>query len=404
MTLPPRSAGYVALLVALGSFGPLTMSIYTPVMPSVGADLGANPDSVKLTLTTYMLGFAVGQLFYGPLSDRHGRRPVLLGGLLFFTLTTLACSFAPSIAGLIGLRVLQGLGAASGSVIGRALTRDAYKFHEMPLVMSWISLGQNIAPSLAPTLGGYLGEWATWRATFWFVGGFAALLTTIVLLALRETNKFRSESLHLGKLLRGSGEMLSDRHFLGNVLTLGFAFAINFGMVAGVPFILQGSLGFSPREFGLIVLLSVAGFTAGTFVNNRLVGRVSPVTILRASGWFHIAALAVMGVLSLAGAVTWWAIIGPHMVLSFGTGMIVANANAGAVGQFPKLAGTASSLAGLAQMGMGSLGTVTVAVLTLVGSRYVAMPLVIGLMPFAVLTLLSARLLRPRPQPPKLSS
>jgi DHA1 family bicyclomycin/chloramphenicol resistance-like MFS transporter len=404
VSLVPRSAGYVALLVALGSFGPLTMSIYTPVMPSVGADLGANPDSVKLTLTTYMLGFAVGQLFYGPLSDRYGRRPVLLGGLVFFTLATFACSFAPSIAGLIGLRVLQGLGGASGSVIGRALTRDAYKFHEMPLVMSWISLGQNIAPSLAPSLGGYLGEWATWRATFWFVGAFSALLTVVVLLALRETNKFRTESLDLGTLLRGSGEMLRDRHFLGNVLTLGFAFAINFGMVAGVPFILQGALGFSPREFGLIVLLSVAGFTAGTFVNNRLVGRVSPTAILRASGWFHIAALSVMGALSLNGVVTWWAIIGPHMMLSFGTGMIVANANAGAVGQFPKLAGTASSLAGLAQMGMGSLGTVTVAVLTLVGSRYVAMPLVVGLMPFAILTLLSARLLRPRPLPPKLPS
>ena len=158
MSLVPRSVGYVALLVALGSFGPLTMSIYTPVMPSVGADLGAGSDSVKLTLTTYMLGFAIGQLFYGPLSDRYGRRPVLLGGLVFFTCATFGCSFAPSIGGLIGLRILQGLGAASGSVIGRALTRDAYTFQEMPLVMSWISLGQNIAPSLAPTLGGFLGE------------------------------------------------------------------------------------------------------------------------------------------------------------------------------------------------------------------------------------------------------
>jgi DHA1 family bicyclomycin/chloramphenicol resistance-like MFS transporter len=402
VSLVPRSAGYVALLVALGSFGPLTMSIYTPVMPSVGADLGASAESVKLTLTTYMVGFALGQLFYGPLSDRYGRRPVLLGGLVFFTATTFACSLAPSISGLIGLRILQGLGAASGSVLGRALTRDAYSFNEMPLVMSWISLGQNIAPSLAPTVGGFLGEWGTWRATFWFVGAFGVLLTVVALLGLGETNRYRSDRLHLGNLLRGSGEMLRDRHFLGNVLTLGFAFAINFGMVAGVPFILQESLGFSPREFGLIVLLSVAGFTAGTFVNNRLIGRVPPVAIMRASGWFHVAALSVMAALSLSGIVTWWAIIGPHVVLSFGTGMIVANANAGAVGLFPKLAGTAASLAGLAQMGMGSLGTVTVAILTLVGSRYVAMPLVIGLMPFALLTVLSARLLRPRLQTPKL--
>jgi DHA1 family bicyclomycin/chloramphenicol resistance-like MFS transporter len=126
--------------------------------------------------------------------------------------------------------------------------------------------------------------------------------------------------------------------------------------------------------------------------------------MMRTSGWFHVAALAIMGALSLSGIVTWWSIIGPHIVLSFGTGLIVANANAGAVGLYPKLAGTASSLAGLAQMGMGSLGTITVALLTLVGSRYVAMPLVIGLMPFALLTLLSARLLRVRPRPPKLQS
>ena len=404
MTLKPRSAAYIALLVALGSFGPLTMSIYTPVMPSVGHDLVATPDNVKLTLTTYMIGFAVGQLFYGPLSDRYGRRPVLLGGLFFFTLTTFACSFAPSIGGLIGLRILQGLGAASGSVLGRALTRDAYTFQEMPLVMSWISLGQNIAPSLAPTIGGFLGEWASWRATFWFVGGFGAILFLVVLAGLGETNKFRSERLDLGSLMRGSGEMLRDRRFLGHILPLGFAFAMNFGMLAGVPFILQESLGFSPREFGLIVLLSVGGFTAGTFVNNRLMGRVAPSTIIQHSGWFHVAALIGMAALSLSGVVTWWAIVGPHMVLSFGTGMIVANANAGAVGMYPKLAGTASSLAGLAQMGMGAMGTVTVAVLTIIGSRYVAMPLVIGLATFAIAMLWSGRLLRKAPPASKLDS
>lgn len=402
MNLTPRSPAYIALLVALGSFGPLTMSIYTPVMPSVGHELLATPENVKLTLTTYMLGFAVGQLFYGPLSDRYGRRPVLLGGLLFFAVTSFACSFAPSIGGLIGLRILQGLGAASGSVLGRALTRDAYTFKEMPLVMSWISLGQNIAPSLAPTIGGFLGEWSSWRATFWFVGGFGTILFLVTLAGLRETNKFRSERIDLSSLLRGSGEMLRDRRFLGHILPLGFAFALNFGMLAGVPFVLQESMGFSPREFGLIVLLSVGGFTLGTFVNNRLVGRVAPVDIIMFSGWFHVAALVGMAALSLSGIVTWWAIVGPHMLLSFGTGMIVANANAGAVGLYPRLAGTASSLAGLAQMGMGAMGTVAVAALTVVGSRYVAMPMVIGLTPFAIATVLSARLLRGEPRAPKL--
>lgn len=394
MTIAPRSAGYVALLVALGSFGPLTMSIYTPVMPSVGVAFGAGSDSVKLTLTTYMLGFAVGQLFYGPLSDRYGRRPILIVGVLFFTLTTFACSFAPTIGGLIGLRVLQGLGAASGSVLSRALTRDAYSFREMPMVMSWISLAMNIAPSISPTLGGFLGETFSWRATFWFVGGFGFLLLIVVSLGLGETNRHRSATIDFKSLLRGSGEMLRDRHFLGYVLPMGFAFAINFGMLAGTPFILQERLGFSPQEFGLIVLISVGGFTAGTFANNRLIGRVAPASIMLAGGWFHVAALTVMGALSLSGIEAWWTIVGPHMVLSFGSGFLVPTSGAGAVGMFPKLAGTAASWVGLAQMGMGALGTIAVALLTLADSRYIAMPLVVGLLPFALLTVLSARLLR----------
>jgi len=389
----PRSAAYLALLICLSSFGPLTMSIYTPVMPLIGMDLGAGADAVKFTLTTYMLGFAVGQLFYGPLSDRFGRRPIALMGVAFFTLTTFGCAFAPSIAGLIGLRILQGLGAASGAVLGRALLRDAYEAKEMPLVMSWIALAMNVSPAIAPSIGGFLGQQFGWRATFWFVGGFSTLLFLALILLLGETNRFRSSKVDVGSLLRGSGEMLRNPRFLGYVLTLGFAFAINFGMLAGTPFILQDKLGFSPREFGLIVLLSVSGFTAGNFANNRLVGRVQPVSILRIAGWFHVVALVVMAALSLAGLQTWWAIIGPHMVLSFGSGMIGPNASAGAVSLYPRLAGTASSWVGLAQMGMGALGTVIVAVLTTMDSRYIALPLVVGLLPFAIATVLAARLI-----------
>jgi len=400
----PRSTAYIVLLVVLSSFGPLTMSIYTPVMPAVGADLRTGADSVQLTLTTYMLGFAVGQLFYGPLSDRYGRRPVLLGGLLFFAVATIGCAFAPSIDSLILLRVVQGLGAASGSVLGRALTRDAYEFKEMPLVMSWISIGVNVAPAISPSIGGFLGEWAGWRATFWFVGGFVTLLLLVVAVGMPETNRHRSDRVNLGSLLSGSGEMLRDRRFLGYTLTLGFAFAINFGMLAGTPFILQDHLGFSPREFGLLVLLSVGGFTAGGFANNRLIGRISPIAILQAAGWCHVSALVLMGALSLSGVFVWWSIVVPHMVLSFGSGLIVPNSMSGAVGLYPRLAGTASSLVGLAQMGMGAMGTIVVAALSLVGSRYVVMPLVVGLLPFAVATVLSARLLRPGTRTPKLES
>jgi MFS transporter, DHA1 family, multidrug resistance protein len=397
--IAPRTTAYLCLLIGLASFGPVTMSIYTPVMPGVGKDLHAGADAVKYTLTTYMLGFAFGQLFYGPLSDRFGRRPVLLFGLAFFALATAGCTFAPTIASLIGLRFVQGLGAASGTVLSRALTRDAYTFQEMPKIMSWIALVLNIAPAISPSIGGFLGEAYSWRATFWFVGAWGLLLLVVVTFGLSETNRFRGESVGLLSLVSGSGEMLRDRRFLGYVLTLGFAFALNFGMLAATPFILQERLGFSPREFGLLALVSVSGFTLGSFASNRLIGRVQPVTILRFAGWFHVAAIALMATLSLSGVFTWWAIIVPHMMLSIGSGAIGPNASAGAVGLYPRLAGTASSWLGLAQMGMGALGTIAVAITTLIGtmigSRYVAMPLVIALAPFAVATVLSARLLRP---------
>ncbi len=129
MKLVPRSAGYLALLVALGSFGPLTMSIYTPVMPSVGVDLGASAESVKFTLTTYMLGFAVGQLFYGPLSDRYGRRPVLIGSFALYVAACGACAAAPSVNGLILARAFQALGAAGPIILARTVVRDLYEGH-----------------------------------------------------------------------------------------------------------------------------------------------------------------------------------------------------------------------------------------------------------------------------------
>ena len=408
----PRSSSYTILLVALASFGPLSMSIYTPVMPVVGASLGATPDGVKLTLTTYMLGFAVGQLFFGPLSDRFGRRPVLLVGLFLFAATSAGCAWAGSIGHLAALRVLQGMSACAGSVVGRALVRDIYEFSELPRVMSWISIGVNVAPALAPLIGGHLGEWFGWQATFWALTVFSLGLFVVVALGVGETNKHRALTLNLLAFARGSGEMLRDRRFLGFALTMGFVFGINFGMIAGTPFILQDTLGFTPRTVGFLSIISVAGFALGGFANNRLIGRVRPVTILQVAPLFHIVGLSIIAALSISGILAWWSIMVPFMICSFGSGMVVPNANAGSVGLYPRLAGTASSLVGLAQMGMGAMGTVAVAITTglggydralpLVGEWIgcttkacaIPMPLILAQMPFAFAALLSARLLR----------
>ncbi len=412
MLIAPRSIAYLALVVALSTYGPLTMSIYTPVMPSVGASLGAGADEVKLTLTTFMIGFALGQIVYGPLSDRFGRRPVLIVGLLFFVALSSACALASKAMELAILRFLQGAGASAGSVIGRALARDAFEFKELPRVMSWVSIGVNIGPAVAPVLGGFLGELYGWPATFWALVAISSLTVLIVAVGLPETNRHRSARLDPLAIWRGGGEMLSDRRFTGYILTMGFAFAINFGMVVGMPFIFQDSLGFSPREFGLLSIISVAGFTAGGLFNNRLIGRVPAPSVMQAASFFHIAGVCVMATFAAANTLTWWTLVIPQVFVSFGSGMMVPNTNAGAVGLYPRLAGTASSLVGLAQMGMGAMGTVAVAILTGLGGHdqalplvgqwlgcrtaacAVPMPLVVGLLPFAVAGALTAWMLR----------
>ena len=408
----PRSTAYLALLIGLGCFGPLSMSIYTPVMPAIAAGLHATADEVKLTLTTYMIGFAAGQIVFGPLSDRFGRRPVLLVGMAMFTLLSAGCALAPSIGWLIGLRLLQGLGACAGAVISRALARDAYDFNEMPRVMSLIALGIQIAPAVAPAIGGHLSVWFGWTAAFWLLAGYSALMLAVVAFGLAETNQQRATNFSFPAFLRSSAAMLRHRVFLGYASTLGFAFSIIFGTMVGLPFILQDHLKLAPDIYGYVIILSVLGFTGGTFANNRLLGRISPERLVRIAAWGPLIGLLLTAVLAMFGQLSVWSVMLPYMLISFASGIMGPLGSARSVGLFPQLAGTASSLIGLAMMGMGAVGTVLVAVATsigghdrplpylgeLVGCRSadcaVPMPMIVVLLPSAVAVILCARLLR----------
>ena len=408
----PRSGIYMALLTGLSSFGPLSTSIYTPVMPLIAAGLHGGADEVKLTLTTYMLGFAVGQIFFGPLSDRFGRRPVLLAGLALFTVMSLACAIVDTVPQMVALRLLQGLSAASGVVISRALARDVYSFNEMPRVMSWISLAVNIAPALAPIIGGHLAVWFGWQAVFYLLAGYGALAFLVVGTGLPETNRQRVTNFSIAQFAGNAAAMLRNRRFLAYVLCIGFAFSVIHGGMAALPFILQGRLGVSPASYGYIVVLSVIGFTMGSFTNNRLVHRVSPERLVRVASYFHLIGLCIMGGLAYAGVLSIWSIILPYMLLSMGTGIITPVVNARAVGLYPQLAGTASSLVGLSQMGLGAFGTFVSAVATDIGGMRgdipalgawvgcgsadcgVPMPMVVSLLPLAIALIFSARLLR----------
>ena len=390
----------IALLVALSAFGPLSMSIYTPTMTTIGHALMASDEDVKLTLTTFLIGFSAGQLIYGPLSDRFGRKPVLLFGAAVFSIMGLACALAPGIEELIVLRLFHGLGVCSGAVMARAITRDTFGHLGSARVMSWLSLGINIAPAIAPVLGGHLTALFGWQSVFYVLAGFGGIVFVVVLFGLRESNPYLGQSAGILGTIKQAGPMLMHRQFLGYALAIAATFGTMFAYVAGSPFVLMNMLHLSPEDFGYWILTSVAGFTLGSFIATRTVTRVRlPICILIGLSTAACGGLLTLA-LALAGELSVLSIAGPYFIVATGCGMSMAPAMAGSVNQFPRHAGTASSLMGTLQMGGAALSTAIVTALT-DGTQ---MPMIWTLLGFAAFGLLATFfLLRPHHAEPKLA-
>jgi DHA1 family bicyclomycin/chloramphenicol resistance-like MFS transporter len=350
--------------VALAAFGPLSFSIYTPSMPDIGANLLASDADVKLTLTTFLIGFSVGQIVFGPLSDRYGRRPVLLAGVALYAAMGLACALAPSIDSLIALRLFHGIGVCSGQVISRAITRDTFGHHGSPKVMGWISLAINIAPAIAPILGGHLTGWFGWRSVFFVLAGFGATIFIIVFFYFRESNLNRNTAASILGTLKQAGPMLLDRTFMGYALAMSAVFASMFAYVAGAPFVLMKMVGLAPQQFGYWILTSVAGFTVGSFIATRMIGKVAPPRIVLLGLLVGVAGFTAMAATALLGLLNLYVIVLPYFLAAIGYSIVMAPAMAGAVNRFPQLAGTASSLMGTMQMGCAALSTAIVTALS----------------------------------------
>lgn len=354
----PRN-GLIALLVALSAFGPLSMSIYTPAMPAIGVSLHASDEEVKLTLTTFLLGFAAGQLFAGPLSDRFGRRPMLLIGVSIYVVMSLACALADEIGLFILLRLFHGIGAAAGSVIARAIARDVFGHGGAARVMAMIALGINAAPAVAPVVGGHVTMWFGWEAVFYVLAGFGMMIVALVSLRLEETAPPDPQA-SIGRTLSQIPPMLAHGRFMGFVLAVGAIFGAMFAYVAGIPFVLMDMVGMTPGAYGYWILFSVAGFSLGSFIAGRLVGRVTPErAILQGLLVSLLGALMMLG-LALAGILDAPSVVGPYTIVSVGCGMVMPNALSAGVNLFPRQAGTASSLLGTLQMGSAGVATVFV--------------------------------------------
>ena len=344
------------LLTAMVALGPISTDLYLPSLPAIGADFGVGNAEVQLTLSVFLAGFAFSQLIYGPLSDRFGRRPVILGGLALYLLATVVCALAPSIDVLILARFLQALGACVGPVLGRAVVRDIYGRERAARMLSYMGMAMALAPALGPILGGFLEVWFGWRANFAALAAFAVATLAAALVTLPETNRWRSpDATRPGHLLGTYLGLLRHRSYIGYVLITACTYSGIFSFISGSAFVLIGLLGLSPDVYGFCFAAIVVGYMAGAFVSGRLTVQlglermVQLGTAVQVAGGLGGVGLLLLGEVSVAG------IVGPVAVFMVGTGIAMPNAQAGAIGPFPRVAGSASALLGFFQMGLAAL-------------------------------------------------
>ena len=374
----PDSAWTIAYLTVLVAMGQMSTGIYLPSMPSLAASFATDSGTVKLTMSVFLAGFAVAQLIYGPLCDRFGRRPVVIGGLVIFALASLACALAPSIEWLIVARLFQAIGACSGQVLGRAIGRDLFEGQRYAKVMAMVGLALALTPAAGPVLGGVLQVAFGWQANFLFLAGWGALLLLVTLFGLQETNRTPDpRALSLPVMASNFGRLLRNRLYMGYTLTLAFSFGCLFAYMTGSPFILIDQLGIRPDLFGVLSIFNVLGYAIGSAIANKASGRITaPRMVAAGAVVVLLSGLAMIG-FSLAGIVTAYTMIGPMMVMLTGMGMLIPNAMAGAISPFPAMAGVASALMGFLQMAMAMVMSVLVGLLQAVHDM--PMPLVFAL-------------------------
>lgn len=344
----------LAILVALSAIGPLALNIFVPSMPGLQVSFGVSYATAQLTLTLYLIGTAVCQLFYGPLSDRFGRRPVILAGQGLFVLASLASALAPTIEVLIAARTVQAIGGAAGMVVSRAIVRDLYGREKAASLLGYITAAWVLAPMLAPSLGGFLDGVGGWAASFYFLTGAGAFVWLAAFGFLHETHHTREATPMLSGLVIGFTRLLREPKFIAYTLTLGFASGVFFSFLAGAPYMMVVVLERSPLDYGVWFIVVSLGFMTG----NALCGRFSERLGVDRMIGFGVSLALTGTALSLlavsAGFHTPAAIFVPMILATLGNGLAMPNGIAGAMSIDPALAGTAAGLAGFMQMGLGA--------------------------------------------------
>lgn len=354
-TRPHSSFKIVFILGLLAMLMPLSIDMYLPALPVISAQFGVPAGSAQMTLSTYILGFALGQLFYGPMADSLGRKPVILGGTLIFAAAAVACALAQSIDQLIVMRLFHGLAAAAASVVINALMRDIYPKEEFSRMMSFVMLVTTIAPLVAPMAGGAVLVWFSWHAIFWILALAALLASAMIFFFIDETLAVdRRQKFHIRTTMGNFASLFRHKRVLSYMLASGFSFAGMFSFLSAGPFVYIELNHVSPQHFGYYFALNIVFLFIMTIINSRFVRRIGALNMFRAGLWIQFV-MAIWLVVSAFFDVGFWALVVGVAAFVGCVSMISSNAMAVILDEFPHMAGTASSLAGTFRFGIGAV-------------------------------------------------
>ena len=372
------------ILGLLSAIGPFAIDMYLPALPEIGASLGAEVGAVQWSLTAFFISLGVGQLFYGPVSDMVGRKPPLYVGLLLFTLASVGCALATDIQTLVALRFVQGLGAAAGMAIPRAVVRDLHTGTEAARLMSLLMLVFSISPLLAPLAGSGVIALTGWRGVFWAVAVAAVAGLLLVSRGLRETRPAadRLES-SLAGALSGYWLLLRDGHYLGLVFIGGCSMAGFFVYLAGSPFVLINHYGLTPVQYSLAFSVNAAAFFAAAQFTARLGRRFGLVPTVKVAVTGAGAVMVAMLAYYLAGGDRLEVLLGLYFVASGLMGLVIPTTSVLALEEHGAIAGTASALLGTLQMLIGAAAMGVVGVF----ANGKPLPMVVGMASGALLGL-----------------
>ncbi|HET6499740.1 MAG TPA: Bcr/CflA family multidrug efflux MFS transporter [Amycolatopsis sp.] len=364
-TAPVSRPGLLVLVLgALVALGPLSIDMYLPALPSIATDLATSESTIQLTLSGTVLGLGLGQLLVGPLSDAVGRRVPLIAGTLVHVVASLLCLLAPTVELLTAARVVQGLGASAGSVLALAVVRDLYADRKAATVLSRLILVMGVSPVLAPTVGSAVLKWTQWRGVFVVLAVLGIAIAVFSALLLPETlPKQRRQPLRVGATVRTYGGLFADSAYIGLVLVAGLAMAGLFAFVSGGSFVFQQEYGLDQQQFGLMFGASAVWLIAATQLNARLMRRYEPHQVLVAASVFATVSAAVLLVVAVTGAGGMFGLAVPVWAVLFFAGLILPNAPAVALSAHGEAAGTAASLLGAVQFGVGAAISPVVGVL-----------------------------------------